>query len=331
MDGLFRDEDFVARLSHEAAAIDDDLEAAAFDSDELVGVVDEVAPDSAGRVTERLAGIAPPAPVPLDRRPVDRSREFPFRQQLVHAALPVAIDALGPAMKIARIAFAVSYLLLSPVAGESDRVDLLLVLAIDASGSTASGDFETQIAGHAAALVDPRVIEAIRSGPMGRIGLAATVWSDDAVQVRCLDWTAIEDLHDAMRAAAVIRQRCLLIGGTTAIGGAIRDAVNQLQWASLDAARQVIDLSANEPSNDGIIAPYRADALSAGIVINGLVLEPPQPDVAALQSFGSLMKHFREEVIGGPGAFVLTATRETYVEALIDKLLREIKGGREGV
>lgn len=235
-------------------------------------------------------------------------------------------------MKVARIAFAVSCLALLPAASDtSSRVDLLLVLAIDASGSTVNGDFDTQVAGHAMALQDRRVLEAIRDGPLGRIGIAVTVWSDDAVQWRCLQWTVVGTGEDAAQAAAQIAGRCRFIGGTTAIGGAIRDAVNQLQWTTLKADRKVIDLSANEPSNDGVIEPYRAAALQAGIVINGLVLEPPQAAGEAMDRFGELMRYFRNEVIGGPGSFALTATRDAYVEALIYKLVREIRGGREGV
>jgi len=227
--------------------------------------------------------------------------------------------------------FAVSCLVLLAAAETSRRVDLLLVLAIDASGSTVDGDFETQIAGHAAALQDARVLDAIRSGPHRRIGMLATVWSDDAVQWRCLPWTVVATAVDAAHAADAIVRSCRYIGGSTAIGGAIRDAVNQLHWTTLEADRRVIDLSANEPSNDGIIEPYRAGALARDIVINGLVLEPPQPDAEAVERFGALMRHFREEVIGGPGSFALTATREAYVEALVRKLVREIRSAREGV
>ena len=47
----------------------------------------------------------------------------------------------------------------------ADRVDLLLVLAADVSGSMDEPKFELQRSGYAAAFSNPRVIEALRGGP----------------------------------------------------------------------------------------------------------------------------------------------------------------------
>src|SRR5437660_7942089 len=52
-----------------------------------------------------------------------------------------------------------------------EQVDLLLVLASDVSRSVDTRKFELQRQGYAAALSNPRVIEAIRSGPHGRIAI----------------------------------------------------------------------------------------------------------------------------------------------------------------
>jgi hypothetical protein len=54
----------------------------------------------------------------------------------------------------------------------AERVDLLLVLAADISHSVDEVKFQLQRSGYAAAFSDPRVIEAIRSGPNGRIAVA---------------------------------------------------------------------------------------------------------------------------------------------------------------
>src|SRR5712691_1477447 len=59
----------------------------------------------------------------------------------------------------------------------AERVDLLLVLAADVSGSMDESKFDLQRSGYAAAFSDPRVIETIRAGPSGRIAVAYIEWS----------------------------------------------------------------------------------------------------------------------------------------------------------
>ncbi len=219
-----------------------------------------------------------------------------------------------------------------PAAAQSPaHVDLMLVLAIDGSGSTMNGDFETQIAGHVQALQSPEVMKTIRAGALKRIGVSAIVWSDDPQQTRCVPWTIIADEADAARVAERLRRRCRILGGTTAIGGAIRNATNQFAWSRLVSDRWVIDISANEPANEGFVAPYRQTALNRGVVINGLVLEPPGHKTESGEQFQGLMRYFRKNIIGGPRSFALTATRGAYAKALIQKLVREIDGQREGV
>ncbi len=68
-------------------------------------------------------------------------------------------------------------ILFGPAARAAEQVDLLLVLASDVSRSVDTRKFELQRQGYAAALSNPRVIEAIRSGPHGRIAICFVEWS----------------------------------------------------------------------------------------------------------------------------------------------------------
>ncbi len=62
--------------------------------------------------------------------------------------------------------------ILVPVAARAaEDVDLLLVLAADVSRSIDATKFQLQREGYAAAVADPRVLDAIRSGRNGRIGV----------------------------------------------------------------------------------------------------------------------------------------------------------------
>src|SRR5712692_12014866 len=75
----------------------------------------------------------------------------------------------------------------------AERVDLLLVLAADVSGSMDESKFERQRSGYAAAFYDPRVIKAIRAGPSGRIAVALIEWSGILQQKIVIDWTVINN------------------------------------------------------------------------------------------------------------------------------------------
>src|SRR5271157_3101216 len=59
----------------------------------------------------------------------------------------------------------------------AERVDLLLVLAADVSGSMDESKFDLQRSGYAVAFSNSRVIDAIRGGPSGRIAVEFIEWS----------------------------------------------------------------------------------------------------------------------------------------------------------
>ena len=73
-------------------------------------------------------------------------------------ALAVAVTAAAPAF-------------LATAARAADEVDLLLVLSSDVSRSIDAPKFKLQRDGYAAAIMNPRVIQAIRSGALGKIGV----------------------------------------------------------------------------------------------------------------------------------------------------------------
>ena len=58
------------------------------------------------------------------------------------------------------------------------HVDILLVLAADVSRSIDAGKYDLQRKGYAAALVDPRVLDAIASNPDKRIAVSLIEWAD---------------------------------------------------------------------------------------------------------------------------------------------------------
>src|ERR1700684_1438485 len=98
-------------------------------------------------------------------------------------------------MAVSRLSKALLVLIFAAVAAfpaaavAAEKVDLLLVLAADVSRSVDSGKFQLQRDGYAAAICDPRVLEAINSGRNGRIGVSFVEWSGSGSQGVLIHWT----------------------------------------------------------------------------------------------------------------------------------------------
>jgi hypothetical protein len=86
-----------------------------------------------------------------------------------------------------------------------------------------------------------------------------------------------------------------------------------------DGARRVIDVSGDGANTSGRAASAARDAAVArGVVINGLPILTVEPDLAA---------HYRNEVIGGAGSFLIAIdSYDRFAEAIVRKLVTEIAG-----
>lgn len=200
-------------------------------------------------------------------------------------------------------------------------VDLQLVLAVDVSGSVNQIRFEMQKRGYVEAFRNPRVLSAIRSGATGRIAVTMVQWTGPTLQVQVVPWSLIGDGLSieafAKRIEAAPRQ---LFSGGTSISGAIDYAVEQFGHSPYAANRRVIDVSGDGANNRGRPATEARDAaIATGITINGLPILELEPD---LENF------YRNNVIGGPNAFVIAAkTFDEFADAILKKLVTEIAEG----
>ena len=225
------------------------------------------------------------------------------------------------------LAFASAIFAASPA--RTEPVDLLLVLAADVSRSVDSQKFQLQREGYAAALADPRVIDAIQSGRRGRIGVLFLEWSGFGNQKVVIDWTVV----DGPKAAQAFGDRLLesprSFADRTSISGGIDAAVAQLARAPFEAQRRTIDVSGDGTNNAGRdVGQARDEALALGISINGLVIlsETPLPwNPEHTNPPGGLTKYYHDNVIGGPGSFALEAKDfNSFGEAIIKKMIAEI-------
>lgn len=213
----------------------------------------------------------------------------------------------------------------------ADSVDILLVLAADVSRSIDDGEFELQRKGYAAALADPRVLNAIVSGPHQAIDLTYIEWSDVTDQKVVVDWTRIGNGEDAAAVAATILKAPRSFASRTSISGAIGFSMQRLAAAADTADRRIIDISGDGTSNAGpLVADARDQAVAAGITINGLAIINTKAAPGFLmhtQPLGGLPEYYRQKVIGGPNAFLLQVENfGTFAEAMARKLVSEIAG-----
>jgi nitrite reductase/ring-hydroxylating ferredoxin subunit len=229
------------------------------------------------------------------------------------------------------ITLIVAILLLPGVvtARAAEEVDLLLVLSSDVSRSIDAPKFRLQREGYAAAIVNPRVIEAIRSGVLGKIGVSFVEWSGVGAQTIVIDWTIIHDEASAKEFSAHVIEAPRAFAERTSISGGIDFAVAQLTRSPYDAVRRTIDISGDGTNNSGRnVIGARDEALAKGVTINGLVIlteNPPSYSAEHTNPLGGLDNYYRNNVVGGPGAFVMVAENfESFGQAILNKLIAEI-------
>lgn len=214
-----------------------------------------------------------------------------------------------------------------PVAAPS-AVDLELLLLADSTSSIDEIEFALQRRATAAALVDPEVLAAIGAGgALGRIALAYVEWSSARRQATIVDWTLIDSPDTAAAVAARLVAAPRMIRGVNAIGAALLHGLGLIEANRFDGARKVIDLSGDSAWNPRrpTLAEARAAADAAGVGINGLAVLCD--DCSGRQGAGNLEQRFRDEVITGPGAFVVTADGyAAFAAAIRRKLVLEIAG-----
>ena len=219
-----------------------------------------------------------------------------------------------------------------PAARAAQDADTALVLVTDVSRSIDASEYRLEKAGYAAALADPRVLAAIRGGVVGAIAVAYVEFASNADVRTVLDWTMIRDAASAKAFADRLGAAPRSFSGRTAISSGIDRGVALLAESGVNAARRVIDVCGDGTSNSGReVTEARDDAVKGGITINGLAIINDHPvswTFAHVQPPGGLVKYYRENVIGGPGAFVLEVHDfHSFGEAMTRKLVTEIAAG----
>ncbi len=227
------------------------------------------------------------------------------------------------------LALVASTLVLAGAARAAEDVDLLLVLSSDVSRSVDTRKFQLQREGYAAALSNPRVIDAIRSGPHGKIAICFVEWSGATSLKLVIDWTVVSDAASARKIGDQMLELPRSFADRTSISAGIDFSMAQFERSPYRAARRTIDVAGDGTNNSGRdIVTARDEAIAKGVTINGLVIlsETPLPwNPEHTNPPGGLDEYFRRNVTGGPGSFVMVAeNHNSFGQAIAKKMIAEI-------
>lgn len=227
----------------------------------------------------------------------------------------------------------IALLAAAPMARAAEAVDLLLVLAADVSRSVDAPKYQLQREGYAQALSDPRVLNAIRSGLNRRIAVCFVEWSGVGSQQVVIDWTLIDGPKAAREFGDKLMESRRSFADRTSISAAIEFSVAQFARAPYEAKRRTIDVSGDGTNNSGrAVTDARDEAVALGMTINGLVILSDRPlpwNPEHTNPPGGLANYYRNNVMGGPGSFVMEAKDfNSFGQAIIAKLIAEIADAR---
>lgn len=210
--------------------------------------------------------------------------------------------------------------------------DLNLITAVDVSDSISRHEEWLQYSGLARGIVDRNFLALVKSGVVKRIGFVAFTWSSHGQMRIIVPWTVISNLEDAALVSAQFKtapridrshyeicHRCVdnfqdlavsSHGGMTDIAQSITTAARLAADAPYQGGRTVINILSDGVDNVGFDPILSRDAaVRQGATINGVV-------------FGGnsdLHAYFRQNVIGGPGAFLVTVRDPSDLPKALEK------------
>jgi hypothetical protein len=207
-----------------------------------------------------------------------------------------------------------------------------LILAVDVSRSVDEEEAKLQRQGYIDAFTDKHVVDAIMGGPLRRIAVAYIEWAGSGYQQTIIDWTLIDSPEAARRFADKLAEAPRSAEMWTSISAGLLYCTAKFDNNGFGGKRRVIDVSGDGRNNAGPdLADARAAVLAKGIAINGLPVvndrpnfgRPPEKDLDA---------YYEQNVIGGPGAFMVVARDfADFARAVRAKLIREIADRRPTV
>jgi hypothetical protein len=206
-------------------------------------------------------------------------------------------------------------------------VDVELILAVDVSYSMDMDELAIQREGYAQAIISKEFLQALKTGPNGKIAVTYFEWAASNDQKVIIPWRVIDGPETADAVANEIMKTPIRRASRTSISGAINFAMPLFDENPYRGLRRVIDISGDGPNNNGSpVTGARDVALAKGITINGLPIMVKEPSYSTMD-IDNLDFYYEDCVIGGPGSFVVSIKdRDKFKEAIRTKLLLEVAG-----
>jgi Protein of unknown function (DUF1194) len=288
------------------------------------------------QVVFRMLNAVPTArPNPDTRQAVGNG---PMRRSYLREAILIQFAERHAARisRIFRISIAASGAALLALSSGVDRrsshaeggVDTALIVSVDVSQSVDADRYKLQMEGIAQAIEDPGVVASITGGDQGAILFSMVTWADQAYFA--VDWQRIASQADAARVAALVRGLPQKGGEFTCLGRMMHTvATSIVPHIPVPASRVVVDVSGDGIDNCSDKSEVNAERdaiLQTGATINGLpVIVAGENDIVGTGAYRApgyglrelsresdqdgttLEQWFKDHVVGGPSAFVLTA------------------------
>src|SRR5260370_1798068 len=179
--------------------------------------------------------------------------------------------------------------------------------------------------GYAQAIISKEFLQALKTGPTGKIAVTYFEWAASSEQKISIPWRVIDGPETADAVADEIMKTPIRRASRPSISGAITVAMPLFDENPYHGLRRVMDISGDGPNNNGApVTGARDAALAKGITINGLPIMVKEPSYSTMD-IDNLDFYYEDCVIGGPGSFVVSIKdRDKFKEAIRTKLLLEV-------
>ena len=204
--------------------------------------------------------------------------------------------------------------------GGKIRVDLELLLAVDISQSMDFDEHTIQRNGYVEAFRHKDVVDALMSGPEGKIAVMYMEWAGDFEPIPTIPWTIIDSPKAAHDFAERLANEPIFGEQRTSISTALLAAQDYILNNNITSTRQVIDVSGDGANNAGrLVEPVRDAVVKSGIVINGLPIMLNKPK--EFYDIDHLDRYYKHCVIGGAAAFIAPVFDLRHLSSTIRKKL----------
>src|SRR6201994_2225590 len=151
---------------------------------------------------------------------------------------------------------------------DANAVDVQLVLAVDVSYSMDMDELAIQREGYAQAIVSKEFLQALKTGPNGKVAVTYFEWAASSDQKIIIPWRVIDGPESADAVAAEILKTPIRRASRTSISGAINFAMPLFDENPHRGLRRVIDISGDGPNNNGApVTGARDAAIEKGVTI----------------------------------------------------------------